>query len=212
MLGFPMAKIDTIDRLREIYGKPSDIAIAKVQTSLDKHCKYFISLSPFVVLSSADANGNADVSPRGDLPGFVKALDDNTLLLPDRPGNRRVDTLSNIIQNPQVGLLFFLPGVKETLRINGTAEIYDDNELLNKCDDTDKSPITVLKITVKQAFLHCAKSIMRSNLWNSEFQIDRSCFPSRSQILADHTSLVKDPRTPQETTELQYAQSIADNG
>ena len=206
-----MPKIENQQQLRSIYGEPQEIAIAKVQSSLDKHCKHFIKLSPFVTISSSNTQGHADVSPRGDNPGFVKIMNDHTLLLPDRPGNKRVDTISNILQNPEIGMLFFVPGVKETLRVNGTAEIYNDEELLKLCIENGKLPLTVIKITIREAFVHCAKSLMRSGLWDSNVQINRKDFPTTSQIFGEQTSMI-DPTVSQEETDKHFAESIASIG
>tara|TARA_R110001583_G_scaffold17679_2_gene71320 strand:- start:105548 stop:106201 length:654 start_codon:yes stop_codon:yes gene_type:complete len=207
-----MAKIETLDQLRTIYGDPMDIALQKQLSVLDKHCRRFIELAPFAVISSADANGSADVSPRGDGPGFVRVRDDKTLLMPDRPGNRRLDTLTNILVNPQVGLLFFVPGMNETLRINGTAELHDDPELLDLFADTGKLPISVIKITVDEAFLHCAKSLMRSRLWQLESQINRKSFPTLGAIIKDQLSIADGQEVSQEESDAHFAKSIAERG
>ncbi|WP_033068527.1 pyridoxamine 5'-phosphate oxidase family protein [Thalassospira australica] len=206
-----MTKIDTQEKLRAIYGDPIEIAVAKCLTALDPHCKHFIGLAPFAVISSADANGDADVSPRGDGPGFIKVLDDNTIVMPDRPGNNRVDTLSNIIENPKVGMLFFVPGVNETLRLNGLAEISTDPELLVLFADTPKPPITAIKVTVEEAFLHCAKSLMRSKLWDAGTQIDRKSLPTLGKMIKDQAR-VNIPIGTQEESDQHFAQSIAERG
>lgn len=206
-----MTKIDTQEKLRAIYGDPIEIAVAKCLTALDPHCKHFIGLAPFAVISSADANGDADVSPRGDGPGFIKVLNDNTIVMPDRPGNNRVDTLSNIIENPKVGMLFFVPGVNETLRLNGLAEISTDPELLVLFADTPKPPITAIKVTVEEAFLHCAKSLMRSKLWDAGTQIDRKSLPTLGKMIKDQAR-VNIPIGTQEESDQHFAQSIAERG
>ena len=206
-----MTKIDTAEKLREIYGMPMELAVAKALTKLDPHCRHFIELAPFAVISSADAKGNADVSPRGDGPGFIKVLDDNTLLMPDRPGNNRVDTLSNIIENPNVGMLFFVPGVNETLRINGVAEISTDPTLLGLFADTPKAPIAAIKVTVEEAFLHCAKALMRSKLWDPETRIERKTLPTLGKMIKDQTAS-DIPESTQEEVDKYFAQSIAERG
>ena len=207
-----MAKIETRDQLRGIYGDPMEIALQKELSVLDKHCRRFIELAPFAVISSANEKGEGDVSPRGDGPGFVKVLDDKTILMPDRPGNRRLDTLSNILVNPQVGLLFMVPGMNETLRLNGTAEIRDDADLLALFADTGKLPISVIKITVREAYLHCAKSLMRSRLWQADAQIDRKSFPTLGAIIKDQLSLASGDEQTQEETDAYFAKSIAEKG
>ena len=152
---------------------------------LDVHCRNFIALSPLCVLSSANASGQADASPRGDPPGFVQVLDDKTLMLPDRPGNNQVDSLQNIVENPGVGLLFFVPGMNETLRVKGKAEILTDPEVLESMKERRRAPLTGLRITVEEAFLHCGRALIRSRIWDSEVQIDRSVYPTYGQVLAD---------------------------
>jgi PPOX class probable FMN-dependent enzyme len=190
-----MAKVNNIEALRQIYNQPGERALKKQLTYLDTHCQRFIALSPFLVLGSSGPSGLADVSPRGDRPGFVQVLDDRTILLPDRPGNNRLDTLTNLLLNPNVGLVFFVPGVNETLRINGVAEIRDDEELLNRCVAFDKRPKTVVKITVLEAYLHCAKALMRSALWDPKQKIERSALPTIGQMIKDQIQSAEAPET-----------------
>ena len=171
--------------LREVYRPPAPRAAQKVLDRLDVHCRKFIELSPFCVLSSSNADGQADASPRGDPPGFVKVLDEKTLLLPDRPGNNQVDSLQNIVQNPGVGLLFFIPGMNETLRVKGKAEITTDPALLEPLTVGRKAPLSGLKVVVEEAFLHCGRALIRSRIWDADAQIDRSSYPTYGQVLAD---------------------------
>jgi len=171
--------------LHAVYGAPSELVQRKVLPALDKHCRAFIAASPFLVISSANAEGAADVSPRGDAPGFVAVLDERRLLIPDRPGNRRIDTLSNVQENPNVGLLFLVPGMNETLRVNGTAEITFDQALLAPLAVQGKAPISGLLVTLREAFLHCAKALIRSRLWDPAAQIDRKSFPTLGRMVAD---------------------------
>ena len=171
--------------LRKVYKPPAARAAQKVLDHLDVHSRNFIALSPFCILSSADADGQADSSPRGDPPGFVKVLDDKTLLLPARPGNNQVDSLRNIVENPGVGLLFFVPGMNETLRVKGKAEIVTDDEDLDSTTVNNRAPISRLRITVEEAFLHCGRALIRSRIWDPEVQVDRSVFPTYGQVLAD---------------------------
>jgi hypothetical protein len=177
--------ITSLAELREIYGYPSERVRRKCLNYLDVHCRNLIAAAPFLVIGSSHHCGAADVSPRGDIPGFVRVLDDKTLLIPDRPGNNRIDTLSNIIENPNVALLFLIPGMNETLRVNGTAKITQDPNLLLLSVIDDKVPKTAILITVAEAFLHCAKALIRSKLWDSTAQIERSQFPTAGQIQAE---------------------------
>ena len=145
-------------------------------------------MSPFCIVSSTGVNGRADASPRGDPPGFVKVLDDRTLLIPDRPGNNQVGSLPNIIVRPVVGLLFFVPGMNETLRVCGTAEIVTDAELPAPLAVGNRVPASGLRITITDAFLHCGRALIRARLWDPEVQIDRRDYPTYGQVLADQIS------------------------
>ncbi len=177
--------VGNYSELRTVYKPPAPRAAQKVLDHLDVHCRNFIKLSPLCILSSADGDGQADASPRGDPPGFVQVLDDKTLLLPDRPGNNQVDSLQNIVENPGVGLLFFVPGMNETLRVKGKAEIVTDAGLLEPMRERRKVPNSGLKVTVEEAFLHCGRALIRSQIWDAEAQIDRSAYPTYGQVLAD---------------------------
>lgn len=177
--------ITDYSELRTVYKPPAPRAAQKVLDHLDDHCQNFIALSPLCILSSANADGQADASPRGDPPGFVQILDDKTLLLPDRPGNNQVDSLQNIVQNSGVGLLFFVPGMNETLRVKGKAEIVTDDDLLEPMKIRNRAPISGLRVTVEEAFLHCGRALIRSRVWEPEAQIDRSDYPTYGQVLAD---------------------------
>ena len=173
------------EELRALYGEPLDLSRKKVLPKLDAHCRAFIGISPFLVLSTSDAEGRVDASPRGDEPGFVKVLDPHRLLMPDRRGNNRVDSLGNVVANPHVGLLFFVPGMNETLRVNGRAEIVTDPESLAPLAAKGKVPKSALLVTVEEAFLHCAKALIRSRLWEPERRIERSSFPPFGRMLSD---------------------------
>ncbi|TQV81946.1 pyridoxamine 5'-phosphate oxidase family protein [Denitrobaculum tricleocarpae] len=177
--------IRSVAELQSQYGPPGDLAVDKEMTSLDAHCRRFIELSPFVVIATAAADGAADASPRGDAPGFVQILDDKHLLIPDRAGNNRLDSLKNLVENPNIGLLFFVPGMNETLRLNGTALLTTDPKLLEPMSVNRKPPRSALLITVDQVFLQCAKALIRSKLWAPGSQIKRKSFPSLGKILSD---------------------------
>ncbi len=171
--------------LRELVGEPSELVIRKQMDALDGHCRAFIALSPFVLIASADAVGNCDVSPRGDAPGFVLVLDDRTLVIPERPGNRRADTLFNILQTGAVGLLFMIPGVEETLRVNGRAQVVRDPDILERTAARGKPPKLAISVTVEECFLHCGKAIRRSGLWDAGQMVDRSALPPLARMLLD---------------------------
>ncbi|HZS84858.1 MAG TPA: pyridoxamine 5'-phosphate oxidase family protein [Stellaceae bacterium] len=171
--------------LRAHYGAPSERALKKQLARLDEHCRSFIALSPFLVIATMGADGLADASPRGDAPGFVAILDETTLLIPDRPGNNRVDSLGNLAENPAVGLLFFVPGVNETLRVNGHARITTDTSLLAPLSAQGKAPRSGLLVAVKEAYFQCGKALLRAKLWDPASRIERSSFPSLGRILAD---------------------------
>lgn len=175
--------------LRQIIGTPSELVIRKVQPALDQHARTFIAQSPFLLIGTSNAQGQLDVSPRGDLPGFVIPLDDQTLVIPDRPGNRRIDTLSNIVANPQVGLLFLIPGIEETLRINGRAVIAHDAELLQRTAVQGKQPLLVIGVEVQEVYFHCAKAFRRSKLWDAAQWPKRSDVPTLGTILKDQMQI-----------------------
>lgn len=158
--------------LRAVLGYAGEVAQNKVLPEIDEICRAFIETSRFVLLGSTDADDNMDVSPKGDPAGFVQVMDSKTLLIPDRPGNRRGDTLSNILQNPHVGLLFLVPGRGDTLRVNGTAQIVRDEDVRARFTMQGKLPIFVIAVTVKEVFFHCTKCVVRSGLWSSEHALD----------------------------------------
>lgn len=179
-------EIDSVAKLRAVYRPPRARSGLKVLDHLDVHCRNFLALSPLCVISSSRADGRADASPRGDTPGsLAHVLDDRTLLLPDRPGNRQLDTLTNLLERPGVGLVFFVPGWNETLRINGRAEIDTEPELLAPLAIRGRLPISVIKVTVEEAYLHCAKALIRARIWEPAARVERTRFPTYGQVLAD---------------------------
>ncbi|HJP21685.1 MAG: pyridoxamine 5'-phosphate oxidase family protein [Alphaproteobacteria bacterium] len=182
--------IESREALRALYGEPSELVQKKCLDRLDRHCRAFIALSPFVVIASADAAGRTDASPRGGDPGFVLVPDDGTVVIPDWSGNRLIDTLENILANGQVGLLFLVPGVNETLRLNGRAVISTEAARLAALAVGGRQPKLALVVTVQEAFLHCAKSVMRAALWDPESRIPRNRLPSLGQMLADQIAEV----------------------
>lgn len=168
------------------YPEPGGRAVAKEIDRLDRHCRAFIGLSPFAVLSSATAEGEPDVSPRGGLPGFVKVLDEHRLMLPDRLGNNRLDSLRKISANPRVAMLFMVPGIDETLRVYGDTDVTDAASAPVAAEERGRPPRSVLVLRVRKAFFHCAKALMRAELWNPDAQVPRDALPSTGQILRDH--------------------------
>ncbi|HOY19423.1 MAG TPA: pyridoxamine 5'-phosphate oxidase family protein [Haliscomenobacter sp.] len=181
--------ITTEKELREIMGYPSEIVTRKTIDHIDEHCKSFIEKSPFITIATSDLNGNFDVSPKGDPAGFVKILSDKLLAIPDRPGNRKADTLRNIIQNPSIGLIFLIPGIKETLRVNGEAKIVRDEKVLEQLSCQGKTPSFAIIVQVKEAFMHCAKCMIRSNLWGTIDDTQERPVPSLGKVLVDHGKL-----------------------
>jgi uncharacterized protein len=180
--------VDTIEnpqQLREIYGPPSERSLKKQLSRLDKHCRAFIARSPFLVMATADEAGRCDASPKGDAPGFVQVIDDQTLLIPDRLGNNRTDTIGNLLARPGVGLIFLVPGLDETLRVNGRARVTTDPALLEPLAVNGKVPRSGILVTAEEVYFHCGKALIRSDLWNPEKQLRRSEFPSLGRILAD---------------------------
>ena len=189
---------DSPDGLRQHYAEPTARALRKQLDRLDRHCRRFVALSPFVVLATADGGGRLDSSPRGGEPGFVRVRDDRTLWLPDAPGNNRLDSLTNVVETGRAGLLFLIPGIDETLRVNGAARVRDDDEAVGAFGHERRSPRVVLEVDVEEAYLHCAKALMRSRLWDVESRQDRDALAPTAQILNDHTGTVRPVETPEE--------------
>ena len=183
--------ITTLQALRDIYKPASERALKKEIPSLDVHARQFIGLSPFVVLGSGGASGELDASPRGGAPGFVKVLDAHTLLIPDSPGNNRLDTLENIVATGQLGALFLVPGFDETLRVNGRALLSTDAADLQPFADAQRPPALVIRVTVTSVYLHCAKSLMRSQLWDATRHTDRAALPTMGEMLRDQIQAFK---------------------
>ncbi len=179
--------ITTTEELREIVPPPRPAQETKVLNSLDVHCQRWIERSPFVVISSVDSSGRMDLSPKGDPAGFVRILDDRTLAIPDRPGNRRLDTLHNVLDSPEVGLMFVVPGRGEVLRASGSAQIVTDPELLATMEVNSNTPILALVVHLKEVMFHCGKSVIRSKLWSSEQWPDISGLASYAECLGDQT-------------------------
>lgn len=173
--------------LRALYPAVSELAEIKSMAALDAHARAFIARSPFVCIGTQGAGGRADVSPRGDAPGFVEVLGDRLLAIPDRPGNNRLDSLANILANGAVGLLFMVPGFDETLRVNGRAKLVRDAALLERMAVNGRAPRLAVVVEVEEVFLHCAKAFRRSKLWDPEARQDRGEMPSLSKMILDQT-------------------------
>jgi PPOX class probable FMN-dependent enzyme len=181
--------IRTERELRAVVGEPMLRSVKKQIARLDEHCRAFIACSPFVLVASCDAQGRLDVSPKGDPAGFVQVLDEHTLAIPDRPGNQRADTFSNVLQNPRVGLLFLIPGMQETLRVNGRASIVRDLALRERMALRGRVPALALIVTVEEAFIHCTKCMLRSQLWEPHAWPDLRGVPTQARFLVDHAQL-----------------------
>ena len=179
------SEISDPDTLNGLYGAPSRLAADKCIDHLDKHARRFISLSPFLCLATADGAGRLDVSPRGDAPGFVQVVDDKRLLIPDRRGNNRVDSLTNVVENPRVGLIFMIPGVEETLRVNGGARIVRDRVVLEPLAAQGKVPRSALEVTAEEVMFQCSKALRRSRLWDQDYRIERSMLPPLGRMITD---------------------------
>jgi PPOX class probable FMN-dependent enzyme len=170
-------------QLREVLGEPTELVRNKIAGRLNPLTRQFVERSPFVVVATGRPDGGLDVSPRGDPAGFVRILDDRTLLLPDRPGNKLADSLTNLLRDDRIGLLFLIPGVNDTFRVNGRARIVDDPELLADSEIEGKAPQLGILVEVEEAYTQCPKALLRSELWNPERHVDRSELPSSGEIL-----------------------------
>jgi len=178
--------IDSEQQLRELCGYPNEVVQNKSITAIDHHCRDFIARSPLIFVATSDSSGNCDVSPRGDAEGFVLVVDDKHLVIPERPGNRRFDSLRNLISNPRVGLIFIIPGLEETLRINGRASIIKDPLLLNQMEAHGKTPILGIGVEVEECYIHCAKAFKRSHLWDNQYWPPKENLPKPAAIIAEH--------------------------
>lgn len=182
----PDPVVTSRDELRSIYRMPSRPAVAKEIDHLDEHCRALIDHSPFLVLATGATDGSSDASPRGGPPGFVEVLDDHRLAIPDLSGNNRLDSLQNILERPGVGILFFVPGLDETLRVNGEARLKTEPDVLDVCTVHDVRPRLVIEITVSSAYIHCAKALRRGGVWQPEEWPDTSDMPTVGCMLKDH--------------------------
>ncbi|MFC3079917.1 pyridoxamine 5'-phosphate oxidase family protein [Phenylobacterium terrae] len=188
--------------LRGIYKPPSRGAVAKEIPRLDRHCRRFIELSPFLCLGTMGPDSRADVSPRGGEPGFVHVIDETHIAIPDRPGNNRLDSFTNLLHDPGVALLFLVPGFEDVLRVNGLGRVTTDPELMARFTADGKPPRTVLVVEVREAQLHCGKAVRRAGLWDPAAQLDRaSTFPNTGEVLRDQLNLDMEARIIDEAVE-----------
>src|SRR5215510_1770876 len=199
-----MDQVESVCELSSLYGAPTVLAVKKSLDHIDPHARAFIGRSPFLLLSTADADGWPDASPRGDPPGFVVVEGPHILLIPDRPGNNRVDSFHNLVANPKVGLLFLVPGHPHSLRVNGTARLLTDAELCRRFSVQGKPARAVLDVTAHQVFFHCGKSLIRSRLWAPAQWPDRSGLAGLGAALADQIKTID-----RATAEAMVAESIA---
>lgn len=184
-----LSELDSSD-LKTIYPNPTPRVIAKARQEIDRHAKKFIEMSPFCVLATSGSDGSVDASPRGGNPGFVRVAGPNELLMPDRAGNNRIDSFKNVVEGSGfVQLIFFVPGIDETLRVGGKGELSAEPDLLAAMEEFGKLPRAVLRIAVKEAYFHCGKALMRARLWSKDAQVERAAFPSISQVIHDQTRL-----------------------
>jgi len=191
------------------YAAPSKPAALKDIGRIDVHLGRFIGLSPLCLVATADASGKQDVTPRGDPPGSFKVLDEHTIALADRPGNRRLDTLKNLLENPEIALIFLIPGITETVRVAGTARLSVDPGLLASMAVQGKEPKCAIVISVRQAYLHCAKALLRSRLWQPDYVQSRSALPSIIDMLGDQIGFTKEEKkVAEERTELSYKDGL----
>ncbi|KHF39478.1 MSMEG_1061 family FMN-dependent PPOX-type flavoprotein [Halalkalibacter okhensis] len=188
-VNFAESAITSEKELREIVGVPHQNVVHKTISIIDDHCKNFISKSPLFFLATAGAHGHCDVSPRGDSPGSVFVLNDKQLVIPDRPGNKRLDSIMNILENPQVGLLFVIPGLDDVLRINGQATIIKDETILDQMSLKGKPPLLGIGVDVEEAFIHCPRALKQSNIWDYESWEDKATLPTLMEIFQAHLKI-----------------------
>lgn len=175
--------ISSVEQLEALLGRTHPLNLDKSMQALDEHCRSFLGMSTFLTIASSSAAGKMDVSPKGDPAGFVLVLDDTTLAIPERPGNRRADTFHNVLENPAVGVIFLVPGIDETLRVNGTASITVDPDILAPMAVSGRAPKLALLVHIEEVFFHCGKALKRSALWSDQGRVDRSVLPSMGELL-----------------------------
>ncbi|TMW71122.1 pyridoxamine 5'-phosphate oxidase family protein [Alteribacter natronophilus] len=182
-------RLTSKEQLAALAGEPSELVKRKTIDHLDRHCRTFIRHSPFAVISTSDGNGFCDASPRGDGPGFVRILDDKRLIIPERPGNKRMDTLYNLLESDRIGLLFLIPGFGETLRVNGRGSVITDRKLLEPLAVRGKIPALGIGVEADECFIHCAKAMKRSGIWKPDQWPETDGLPKAAEMLADHAGM-----------------------
>ena len=197
--------VTDVQTLRKIYPEPKGVAVDKQLAALDQPCRNFIAHAPFLVMGT-----DGDVSPKGDNPGFVKIVDDKTIVIPDRKGNNRMDSLQNILGNPNVGILFMIPGVHETLRVSGRAEICVDPEIVEPLAVNGKVPASAIVVHIEEVYLHCAKALARARIWNQEAHVAKGIIPPAGRIYADQVGA--DPTSLEKTYDEIISADLADEG
>ncbi|MBG86899.1 MAG: pyridoxamine 5'-phosphate oxidase [Verrucomicrobiales bacterium] len=195
-------------QMREVMGEPSQLVVDKAVDHLDQHSRAFIKKCPFVVIATTDGNTRIDASPKGDAPGFVQILDERTLVIPDRPGNRRADTFRNVLRHPWLGLIFLVPGMRETLRVNGKAVVTRDQDLRAKLAVNGKTPDLLLGVEIKEVLFHCGKCMIRSGLWTPEKWESCEGLPSLAESLAAVSDAAGDVDELQEAIERAYREKL----
>ncbi len=203
-----MEFVTSQEELRAAFAPSHEVAVQKELRFVDAHSRRFIERSPFVFIASQDNSGNGDVSPKGDQPGFVRVLDDQTLAIPDRPGNNRLDTWENVVDNPAVGLIFLIPGMNETLRINGEARLTLDADLCAQLHVNNRPACAVLIVKVRAVYMHCAKAFIRSRLWAPETWAPRTQMPTLGEILKDQAELATSAKALDEALDGAYKTSL----
>jgi uncharacterized protein len=188
-VNFKDTAITSEEELRKLIGSPHDLVAKKTITKIDEQAKKFIAASPLLFLATSDANGNCDVSPRGDQPGSIYVLNDDQLVIPDRPGNKRLDSILNILSNPHVGLIFLIPGFDEVLRMNGKATIIKDNDILEKMNLKGKPPLLGIGVDVEECFIHCPRALSEATIWNHEAWAKNQDVPSMMEIFRAHLKI-----------------------
>ncbi|MBC8354389.1 MAG: pyridoxamine 5'-phosphate oxidase family protein [Planctomycetes bacterium] len=200
--------ITSVDELSNLIGTPSELVIKKQLSELDDHMRTFIAESPFLLLGTVDREGRCDVSPRGDVPSVASVIDSQTLVLAERPGNRRADSLQNIMETGRVGLLFMIPGQGETLRVNGRACVFRDNAVLETMTVNDKQPVVGIGVEIEECYLQCAKALIRSHLWDNPENRKQTSLPSYGQILIDQTKIDQTVESLNQQIEESYAKRL----